>query len=57
MSFKEWIIPQDKIFFNYLEEQADIVLKAATLFKEMLTNPETFSEKITEIANSLTTTS
>ena len=45
MSFKEWIIPQDKIFFNYLEEQADIVLKAAALFKDMLKNPETFSEK------------
>ena len=49
MSFKEWIIPQDKIFFNYLEEQADIVLKAATLFKDMLNNPETFSEKIKEM--------
>jgi len=49
MSFKEWIIPQDKIFFNYLEEQADIVLKAATLFKDMLKNPETFSEKIGEM--------
>lgn len=51
MSFKEWIIPQDKIFFNYLEEQADIVLKAATLFKEMLTNPEIFSDKIDEMNN------
>jgi predicted phosphate transport protein (TIGR00153 family) len=49
MSFKEWIIPQDKIFFNYLEEQADIVMKAATLFKEMLNNPETFSERIKEM--------
>jgi uncharacterized protein len=49
MSFKEWIIPQDKIFFNYLEEQADIVQKAASLFKEMLKNPETFSEKIEEM--------
>ncbi len=49
MSFKEWIIPQDKIFFNYLEEQADIVQKAATMFKDMLNNPETFSEKIKEM--------
>ena len=49
MSFKEWIIPQDKIFFNYLEEQADIVLKAATMFKEMLSNPETFSDRIKEM--------
>ncbi|PVX24333.1 MAG: DUF47 domain-containing protein [Candidatus Bathyarchaeum sp.] len=46
MSFKEWIIPQDKVFFNFLEEQSELVLKAATLFKEMLNDPENFSENI-----------
>ena len=46
MSFKEWIIPQDKIFFEILEKQSKLVLKAATLFKEMLKEPEDFSENI-----------
>jgi predicted phosphate transport protein (TIGR00153 family) len=36
MGFKEWIIPQDKMFFDLLEEQARIVLKAAELFKEII---------------------
>jgi hypothetical protein len=38
MGFKEWIIPQDKIFFNLLEEQAEIVLEAAELFKEIISD-------------------
>jgi len=46
MSFKEWIIPQDKIFFQILEKQSELVLKAAILFKEMLKEPEDFSENI-----------
>jgi hypothetical protein len=44
MGFKEWIIPQDKVFFNLLEEQAKLVLDAAELFKEMISNHE-ISEK------------
>ena len=46
MGFKEWIIPQDKIYFNILEKQADLVLKAAKLFKQLLNEPENFSENI-----------
>ncbi len=46
MSFKEWIIPQDKIFFNLLEQQSVLVLKAANLFEKMLNEPELFSENI-----------
>lgn len=46
MSFKEWIIPQDKIFFELLEKQSELVLKAATLFKEMLNEPADFTENI-----------
>ena len=38
MGFKEWIVPQDKIFFNLLEEQARIVLTAAKLFKEIVSD-------------------
>jgi predicted phosphate transport protein (TIGR00153 family) len=46
MSFKEWIIPQDKVFFEILEKQSVLVLKAAKLFKKMLNEPEDFSENI-----------
>jgi len=46
MSFKEWIIPQDKIFFNLLEQQSVLVLEAANLFEKMLNEPELFSENI-----------
>jgi hypothetical protein len=46
MDFKEWIIPQDKVFFNLLEEQAELVLKAAELFKKMINNHNTFGVKM-----------
>jgi hypothetical protein len=46
MSFKEWIIPQDKIYYNLLEEQSKLVLNAANLFKEMLNQPDNFKENI-----------
>jgi len=46
MGFKEWIIPQDKVFFNLLEEQAELVLKAAELFKAMINDYNTFGVKM-----------
>ena len=46
MGFREWIIPQDKVFFNLLEEQAELVLKAAELFKEMINNYDSFGLKM-----------
>ena len=46
MGFKEWIIPQDKVFFNLLEEEAELVLKAAELFKKMINDYNTFGVKI-----------
>jgi predicted phosphate transport protein (TIGR00153 family) len=46
MGFKEWIIPQDKIYFDILEKQAELVLKAAKLFKEMLNETKNFSENV-----------
>ena len=49
MSFKEWIIPQDKIFFEILEKQSDLVLEAAKLFQKMLKEPEKFSENIKQM--------
>jgi predicted phosphate transport protein (TIGR00153 family) len=50
MGFKEWIIPQDKVFFNLLEEQAELVLKAAELFKKMINNYNTFGVKMKRMA-------
>ena len=49
MGFKEWIIPQDKIFFNILEQQAELVLKAAKLFKKMVNEPENYAENMKEM--------
>lgn len=42
MSFKEWILPQEKIFFSLLEEQAELVVKAAELFQTMLREYSSF---------------
>ena len=42
MGFKEWIIPQDKIFFNLLEEQAALAVKVAELFQTMIREYSTF---------------
>ena len=46
MGFKEWIIPQDKLYFDILEKQSELVLKAAKLFKNMLKEHENFSVNI-----------
>jgi len=46
MGFKEWIIPQDKVFFNLLEKQADLVSDAAELFKKMINEYDSFGIKI-----------
>jgi len=43
MSFKEWIIPQDKIFFSLLEEQAELVVKVAELFQTMIRESSSFN--------------
>jgi len=32
MNIKEWLVPNDKEFFRLLEEQSELVLRAATLF-------------------------
>ena len=36
MGFKEWILPQEKVFFSLLEEQAELAVKVAELFQTML---------------------
>lgn len=45
MGFKEWILPQDKHFFNMLENESKNVLDASILFLEMLKNYENVQEK------------
>ena len=46
MGFKEWILPQDKVFFNLLEEQAEIAMRAAELFKKMVSDYNSFGVAI-----------
>ena len=43
MGFKEWIMPQDKIFFRLLEEQADLAVKVAKLFQTMIREYDSFN--------------
>jgi predicted phosphate transport protein (TIGR00153 family) len=38
MGFKEWIIPQDKVFFTLIEKQSELVLSGAKLFKDIVKN-------------------
>lgn len=45
MGLKEWLIPQDKHFFNMLENESNNVLDGSKAFLEMLTNYENINEK------------
>ncbi len=45
MGLKEWIIPQDKHFFNMLENESQNVLDGSKAFLEMLTNYENIKQK------------
>ncbi len=45
MGLKEWILPQDKHFFNMLENEAQNVLDGANAFFDMLKNYESIKEK------------
>ncbi len=45
MGFKEWIIPQDKHFFNMLENESQNVLDGSIAFLDMLKNYENIKEK------------
>ncbi|MCE8426402.1 MAG: DUF47 domain-containing protein [Candidatus Methanoperedens sp.] len=45
MGLKEWIIPQDKHFFNMLENESRNVLDGSRAFHEMLRNYENIKEK------------
>lgn len=45
MGLKEWIIPQDKHFFNMLENESQNVLDGSIAFLDMLKNYENIKEK------------
>jgi predicted phosphate transport protein (TIGR00153 family) len=45
MGLKEWIIPQDKHFFNMLENESQNVLEGSKAFLDMLTNYENIKQK------------
>ncbi len=45
MGLKEWIIPQDKHFFNMLENESNNVLAGSIAFFELITNYENVREK------------
>ena len=45
MGLKEWIIPQDKHFFNMLENESRNVLDGSNAFLDMLKNYENIKEK------------
>ena len=49
MGLKEWLIPQDKHFFNMLENESGNVLDGSKVFLEMLTNYENINEKQQQI--------
>ena len=45
MGFKEWIIPQEKHFFELLEQQADVVLEGAEALLDLTKNFDRVAEK------------
>ncbi len=45
MGLKEWILPQDKHFFNMLENESQNVLDGSNAFLEMLKNYDNIEEK------------
>lgn len=49
MGFKEWIVPQDKVFFSLLERQSSVILQAASLLRDTLNNPYDFKESVDKI--------
>jgi predicted phosphate transport protein (TIGR00153 family) len=45
MGFKEWILPQDKHFFNMLENESQNVLDGSIAFLDLLKNYENIKQK------------
>ena len=49
MGLKEWLIPQDKIFFDLMEKQSLTVLEGANKLMEMLQSPDGLESKVKEL--------
>lgn len=45
LGFREWIIPQDRVFFDLLERQADVVSEGADALLELVTHFTDVSQK------------
>lgn len=45
MGFKEWIIPQEKHFFDMLQQQADVVVEGAEALMDMVSRFENVAQK------------
>jgi len=45
MGFKEWIIPQEKHFYEMLEQQADVVVEGAEALMDMVSHFDHVAEK------------
>jgi predicted phosphate transport protein (TIGR00153 family) len=45
MGLKEWIIPQEKHFFDMLEQQSDVVVEGANALLEMVSRFENVAQK------------
>ncbi len=49
MGLKEWIIPQDRVFFSLLEKESSLVMQAASLLLSIVNSSSGFEEKIDKI--------
>ncbi len=49
MGLKEWLIPQEKVFFNLIEEEAQLVLKAAEIFNDLMKNYNNLEKRVKEM--------
>jgi predicted phosphate transport protein (TIGR00153 family) len=49
MGFKEWIIPQDKVFFDLMASESQLVVEAAEAFKSMLEDYSNLEQKTAKI--------
>src|SRR5688572_30959554 len=52
MGLKEWIIPQDRVFYDLLEQQAQLAVEAVDAFRHLLSHfqqQEVEREKVAQI--------
>jgi len=49
MGLRSWLVPEDKAFFDLLEEESDNVVKGAKVLDEMITNFQGLEERRAEL--------